>query len=150
MSRRPLVARCVRPAGGGPQGGINVTPLVDVVLVLLIVFMVVTPLREEALRLQVPAARPAPGVPAPRPPLVVAVLPDGALALDGAPVADGEYEGRLGAALRARPEGERTVLFAPAESAPYRRLVLALDGARRAGAETLALAEPASPAAARR
>jgi biopolymer transport protein ExbD len=137
----------VKPAGGGPPGGINVTPLVDVVLVLLIIFMVVTPLREEALQLRVPDARPPAG--AAPPSLVVGVRPDGALTLEGVAVDDGEYERRLGAALRARPAGERAVFFSADDAAPYRRLVLALDGARRAGAETLAVPEPA-PAAPRR
>ena len=140
---RKLVARCVRPAGGGAPGALNVTPLVDVVLVLLIIFMVVTPLREEALHLRVPDARPVPPA-APRPPpVVVAVLADGRLALDGAPLSDAVYEGRLAAALRLRPEGERAVVFAAADPAPYRRLVAALDGARRAGAEALVLGDGA-------
>jgi biopolymer transport protein ExbD len=139
---RRLVARCVRPAGRGAPGALNVTPLVDVVLVLLIIVMVVTPLREEALRLRVPVATPAA---APRPPpVVVAVLAEGALALDGTPVPDAAYEDRLAAMLRLRPEGERAVVFAAADPAPYRRLVAALDGARRAGADALVLADGAA------
>jgi biopolymer transport protein ExbD len=132
------VARCVEPAGGGTRGEINVTPLVDVVLVLLLIFMVVTPLREEALRLRVPDADAASAPRTPRPQLVVGVLPSGALTVDGAPVSDDRYEERLGAALGDLPEGGRVVFFAAADPAPYRRLVLALDGARRAGAEILA------------
>jgi biopolymer transport protein ExbD len=129
-----------------PRAEINVTPLVDVVLVLLIVFMVVTPLREEILRLRVPdAERPADPGPA-RPQLVVAVLPEGGLALNGAAVADGAYEARLGGALQGLAAGERVVFFAASDDAPLQALVRALDGARRAGAEVLTLAtEPVGP-----
>jgi biopolymer transport protein ExbD len=146
---RRLVARCVRPAALPAQAGINVTPLVDVVLVLLIIFMVVTPLREEALRLRVPAAR-APAAAAAAPPPVVSVLPDGAFAVDGVPVPDASYEPRLAAALRPGAEGARAVVFVAADAAPYRRLVRALDGARRAGAEALVLGDDAPADAAAR
>lgn len=144
--RARRVVACVKPPGGAPPGGINVTPLVDVVLVLLIIFMVVTPLREESLGVRLPAPAQSPAPTPPRPPLGVGILATGALVVDGAPVEDGAYEGVLAAALRARAEAERVVVFSAADAAPYRRLVLAMERARRAGAETLALAE-AAPAA---
>jgi len=43
-------------AGGGPMGDINVTPLIDVVLVLLVVFMVVTPMLSSGLPVDLPKA----------------------------------------------------------------------------------------------
>jgi biopolymer transport protein TolR len=120
---------------------LNVTPLVDVALVILIVFMVLTPLADEMIRVRVPDAEQGeiPEGPA-RAQLVVGVLPSGGLALNGEPVPDDAYEARLARALAARPRGGRLVFFAPDDAAPYPRLVLALDGARRAGAETLAIA----------
>jgi biopolymer transport protein ExbD len=132
-----------------PRAEINVTPLVDVVLVLLIVFMVVTPLREDVLRLRVPDAERPPEPGSERPQLVVGVLPGGGLSLNGAPVADGAYEDRLGAALQGRAAGARTVFFAASDAAPFQALVRALDGARRAGAEVLTFAtETVAPGAA--
>lgn len=146
---RPVVrkVRCVAPARGA-RAEINVTPLVDVVLVLLIVFMVLTPLREDVLRLRVPDAERAPEPDrAERPQLVVGVSPGGELALNGAAIADAAYEERLGAALQGFPAGERVVFFSASDAAPFQRLVRALDGARRAGAEVLTFTtEPVAPA----
>ena len=42
--------------GGGPMADINVTPLIDVVLVLLVVFMVITPMLESGLAVDLPQA----------------------------------------------------------------------------------------------
>jgi biopolymer transport protein TolR len=118
-----------------------VTPLVDVVLVLLIVFMVLTPLADEMIRIRVPDAEQTDAYEPPaQVQLVVGVLPSGGLALNGEPIPDEAYPERLGRALAARRPGERLVFFAADDAAPWPRLVLALDGARRAGAETLAIA----------
>ena len=53
MRRKRLRKTSVQPVGR-PQSDINVTPLVDVVLVLLIIFMVVTPLLEKDIMVRVP------------------------------------------------------------------------------------------------
>ncbi|RJS17722.1 biopolymer transporter ExbD [Corallococcus sp. H22C18031201] len=140
--RAPVVARrgkitVVKPASD-MRSDINITPLVDVVLVLLIIFMVMTPLMTQTLSLQLPVpddsastAELAPGV--------VRLAADGALRLEGEPLRDEDYVPRLRAFLAARPEGQRGLLFEPDPRAPYSRLVAALDGARRAGAEALGL-----------
>ena len=46
-----------RRAAGGPKGDINVTPLVDVVLVLLIIFMVITPMLQRGADVELPIAK---------------------------------------------------------------------------------------------
>jgi biopolymer transport protein TolR len=120
-----------------PRGEINITPLVDVVLVLLIIFMVVTPLMTKKIQVQVPddvVEGP------PQPQVVVSVSTDGQLAINTHAVTDGEYVAELAKVLDVVPSGERLVFFTADPDANYARLVLALDGARRAGADTLGMA----------
>jgi biopolymer transport protein TolR len=136
----------VRPQSR-PKSDINITPLVDVVLVLLIIFMVMTPLGEKMLRVRVPDAEEVQDVRVPPPgQLVVSIAADGAMAINGEKVG-GEYLEQLRRYLARRAPGDRLVFVAADDRAPYPRLVGALDGARRAGAETLALTtEPMPPA----
>jgi biopolymer transport protein ExbD len=141
--------------GGRPNSDINITPLVDVVLVLLIIFMVVTPLLEKDLEVRVPSTEQV-EVTAEVPPdqLVVSVSPEGKLSLNSEELATAEYEARLARALAAKKPGERLVFFLADDKSQYGALVTALDGARRAGAETLGMmteplpAEAAAPPAA--
>ncbi|WP_375756118.1 ExbD/TolR family protein [Corallococcus exercitus] len=138
-SRRPIV----KPQSG-LQSDINVTPLVDVVLVLLIIFMVVTPLMRGELLLQLPSQEPATAEAPPSPskelaPGLVRLTADGTLLLEGQPVSEADYVPRLRAFLEARPQGQRGLFFQPDARAPYARLIRALDDAKAAGAEALAL-----------
>ncbi|HTN52984.1 MAG TPA: biopolymer transporter ExbD [Anaeromyxobacter sp.] len=138
----------VRPAGR-PNSDINVTPLVDVVLVLLIIFMVVTPLLEKMIRVRVPDAEQNEQQDTPpQAQLVVSVGEDGAIAINSEKVADDAYVARLKRVLAAKAPGDRLVFFSADDKAKYARLVTALDGARQAGAEILTMTtEPMAPAA---
>jgi biopolymer transport protein ExbD len=129
----------VRPPGA-MQSDINVTPLVDVVLVLLIIFMVVTPLMHRDIAVQLPEKSESPpeASPAePEPQWVVSLTPEGRLTLNDEPVEDADYVPRLKKVLDARPRGRRHVFFKMDDQAGYGRLVTALDGAKAAGAEEL-------------
>lgn len=83
---------------GGQKGGrrrgrarnaaisdINVTPMVDVMLVLLIVFMVAAPLMTMGVKIDLPQSQ-AQAMPLERKPITVTVTPDGAISIDGEPV----------------------------------------------------------------
>ncbi len=131
-----------------PNSDINVTPLVDVVLVLLIIFMVVTPLLDKMLRVRVPDAEQTEEYDQPQATqIVVSVAKEGDLLINNEKVEDGDYVQRLRRALAARAVGDRLVFFAADEEALYQRLVLALDGARQAGAEIMTMTtEPMTPA----
>ncbi len=135
-------------AKGRPNSDINVTPLVDVVLVLLIIFMVVTPLLDKMLRVRVPDAEQTEEYEQPpQAQLVVSVSKAGEIAINNEIIADDGYVGKLQRVLAARAPGDRLVFFTADDEALYPRLVVALDGARQAGAEIMTMTtEPMAPA----
>jgi biopolymer transport protein TolR len=129
----------VRPQGI-PKSDINVTPLVDVVLVLLIIFMVVTPLLDKILRVRVPDAEQEADEPHPDvTQLVVSVDADGQIAINREAIPDDQYVAKLRRVVAAKAPGDRLVFFTADDKAKYPRVVVALDGARRAGAEILTM-----------
>jgi biopolymer transport protein TolR len=69
----------------GPISEINVTPLVDVMLVLLIVFMVAAPLMTMGVPVDLPQTR-AQAMPVNAEPITVTITPDGAISIDNEPV----------------------------------------------------------------
>ena len=113
---------------------INVTPLIDVVLVLLIVCMVLTPFSRRQLEVQLAGDTATAGASGPlRRVRVTLRAPDG-LAIDGRPVTRDDYLEQLRALLRERPARDRVVLLTAARDVPYGRVVEAIDRAKRAGA----------------
>lgn len=122
----------------------NVTPLVDVVLVLLIIFMVITPLLAKQFWVHVPT-RPEETPPRAAPPdhdaIVVTVDAEGQVHLNRDVVPLDELPARLTRALAA--SGERTIFFDAHDDAPYARAVAALDLCRGGGASTIAVATEA-------
>jgi len=133
--------------GGGIKSEINVTPLVDVVLVLLIIFMVLTPLLEKSLDVRVPSSQTVQADQLPSEQLVVNIDATGVVRLNEEPVSWEAYVPRLAAQLEQRAEAERVVIVVAADDAPYRLLVHAFDGARQAGARTLGMNTDVLPAA---
>jgi biopolymer transport protein ExbD len=119
---------------------INVTPLIDVVLVLLIIFMVLTPLQEKDLEVQLPEVAQTPEEEAlPEDQVVVGITVEGRFTVNTQPVTDEDYVPRLKSLLGGRPAGQKLLFFTPAAQARYERLVVALSGAKEAGAETLGM-----------
>lgn len=116
---------------------INITPLTDVMLVLLVVFMVTTPLiMAESFKVALPRA--VTSTPEKGGGVVLLIGADGRLSLNGREVpADG-----LGAALRAEfaRGGDKTVILKADGQALHRMVVKALDIAKLAGAEKLSIA----------
>ena len=145
----------VGAAKGGKKGkarpDMNVTPLVDVVLVLLIIFMVVTPMLAKQFWVNVPSepednAPPPPPSDAP-PSIVVTVQPDGTVRVNSDVVPLAELSERVTRALAAR--SDRTVFFDAHSDAEYGRAVEVLDTLRGGGATTVAvMTDPLADAAA--
>ncbi len=136
-----------------PVPVMNVTPLVDVVLVLLIIFMVITPLLTKKFWVHTPKQEKkeveqqlAPDDP--NPPLVLRIGADKSLQINGATVNADEVSERLRRMFAAR---EDHVLFFDADDeAPYWFAVEVMDKAREGGAVTIAtlpaaLSVPAQP-----
>ncbi len=93
--------------GVGPRRGvksdINVTPLVDVCLVLLIIFMVVTPMLQRGKDVQLPKAHDIDKNARQNGPLILSITRDHRMWLDKTQVSDLELEAGLLAALEAQP-----------------------------------------------
>jgi len=121
------------------KADINVTPLIDVLLVLLIIFMCVAPAAPTGLGAALPRAEAAEGS---RATGLVLEVRAGDLALNTVPVLTLEdLEPRLREAFEAR--GDRTLFVRAGEDVPYERVVAAIDVAEGAGASRVGLvAEP--------
>ncbi|MEP6535766.1 MAG: biopolymer transporter ExbD [Bryobacteraceae bacterium] len=126
---------------GRKQAELNVTPLIDVLLVLLIIFMVSVPNHSVGLNTAVPQ-EPAPTRPA-APNLrtvVVSVAEDGSLTINSKPV---EFE-QLGAELmRIFVSRAEKVLFVTGQKdTEFRRIATVIDIARGVGISQVALLKP--------
>jgi biopolymer transport protein ExbD len=130
----------VRPASG-TNSDINVTPLVDVVLVLLIIFMVVTPLLEKDIPVRTPNSEKVEEiVDVPQDQIVVYVNKDGALRINSEQVAAVDFVGKLRGALAPKADVDRIVFIVADDACNYGKFVHVLDDAREAGAQVLGFA----------
>jgi biopolymer transport protein ExbD len=110
---------------------ISVTPLVDVCLVLLIIFMVVAPLMTQRDEVRLPVTRrPAP-LPEDAARIEIEVGPHGALRVDGVEVELGRLRARLALARAVAPDAELRILAD--ERVSYRTVREAMELAQRAG-----------------
>ncbi|HLM43912.1 MAG TPA: biopolymer transporter ExbD [Myxococcaceae bacterium] len=132
-----------------PNSEINVTPLVDVVLVLLIIFMVVTPLLEKDIEVRIPETEDVPmeQMPQDNSQLIVKLDADGTTSINTDPVAPSEYVNKLKRMLAAKAKEDRVVFFVADDKANYGKLVAAFDGAKQAGAFVLGMATEDIPMA---
>ena len=122
----------------GLRADINVTPLVDVVLVLLIIFMVLTPSMLKHLTANVPkkADEPAAAVPSDTS-IVVAYSAAREVTVNNEPVAPEALADKLSERLRGARQ--KVVFFKAEDDAPYGEVVHLMDIARGVGAQTLAV-----------
>ncbi len=125
---------------GRPNSDINVTPLVDVVLVLLIIFMVLTPLLEKDIEVRVPSTEQVQDMSeVPPDQLVVSLDEKGGLSINTEKIEVAEYLNRMKRILAAKAPGDRLVFFMPDEKTNYGKLIAAIDGAKQAGAEIIGM-----------
>ena len=120
----------------GAIAGINITPLVDVMLVLLVIFMVTMPIRSDALSLDLP--RDSRERPLPRPePVQLKVQTDGSVLLDSARVELAALAQELRAQHAQAPDA--VLSLDSSGDAEYRTFVQALAAARNAGYRDIAV-----------
>jgi biopolymer transport protein TolR len=131
-----------RPADA-PMSEINVTPLVDVMLVLLVIFILTAPLMTSAIRLDLPQSEGAETGAAPQAEVLV-VDAQGRWFLNDQPIAENALREQLAKAARRNPLTELE-LRADA-SVPYGRVVEAMGLAQKAGLSRIGfVAEVVSP-----
>jgi len=125
-------------SGKGVKSDINITPLVDVVLVLLIIFMVLTPSTLKHLTATVPKkADDSTPQPPGETPIMVEYTAKRELSLNGEAVAVEELGTKLGERLRG--DNSKVVFFKADDDAPYGEVIHLMDLARGSGARTLAV-----------
>ena len=121
----------------GPRSDINITPLVDVVLVLLIIFMVLTPSMLKHLDPTIPKKADENVVPSAETTIIVEYTAKQVLTICGEPVQPEQLAERLAARLRV--DRQKVVFFKAEDEAPYGEVVRLMDIARGSGAKTLAV-----------
>ncbi len=126
-----------------PMAEINVTPLVDVMLVLLVVFMVTAPLLKAGVPVDLPDSR-AKALAETPDSVTLTLSRDGAVYLDRTPVPPGELAARLGT-LKPGADGKLPLVTLRADkSLNYGRVAAAMGELNRAGFNAISLVTGAS------
>ena len=132
--------------GAAPLSEINVTPMVDVMLVLLIIFMVAAPLMTVGVPVQLPKTA-APKVSQPKQPVVVTVNDQGQPFLDKEPLAPEAVMPRLRELASVDPT--QVVLVRGDKAVPYGRIVEIMGQINAAGFQKVSLIAQAPGGSAR-
>ncbi len=128
-----------RRHSAAPMAEINIVPLVDVVLVLLIIFMATTAFVKEAgLDMKLPAAKTSEVQPENDKDITVALTRDNKIFLDGQP--SDETKVRATMLARAQKNPETRVIVKGDENIEYKRVMAIIDLAKQAGLPKVALA----------
>ena len=137
------------PRRKGFVSEINVTPFVDVMMVLLIIFMVTAPMMDSGLDVDLPQARQVENLPTDSEHLVLTIREDGAMYLDTYQVQLEELEERLTALVK---DQNRALFLQADKNVPYGAVVDVMGRIKAAGIEKLGVVampatENAAPAA---
>jgi biopolymer transport protein TolR len=128
-------------AVGGPSGGIkseiNVTPLVDVMLVLLIIMMIVAPMLQKGVDVRLPVAANSADKPETQEQTVLAIKADKTLWVNGIQVRDTELRQKVEEALETKKE--KVILIKADEDVEYGAVMGAMDTLREGGIEDMGL-----------
>jgi biopolymer transport protein TolR len=124
--------------GGGLTNEINVTPMIDVLLVLLIIFMMVIPMSRKAIDLQLPDPTPDDTNSGPPPSqIVLEVLPNNVFKVNSQPIAKNDLAKKLKEIYDPRPE---KIIFVKGDPAvKYSDVIWAMDVARGSGVKVIGM-----------
>ena len=130
--------------GNEYKSDINITPLVDVVLVLLIIFMVITPLLQMGYDVKVPPKTNTPqNQPPPTDLMIVSLTPQNKIYLNKDEVNAQTLALRLTEILKNR--ANKTVFFSGDDGATYGEVIRVMDICRNAGAKSMGIVMEAVP-----
>ena len=124
-------------AKGGVKSDINVTPLVDVMLVLLIIMMLVAPLLQQGVAVKLPTAANTTDKPETQDQTVVAIGKNKELYVNAKPVTEGELATRINEILENKKE--KIVLIKGDEEVEYSAVMGVMDQLRQSGVEDIGL-----------
>ena len=126
-------------SAGGSSGGIssdiNVTPMIDVLLVLLIIFMIIQPLNRQTIPIQVPPPQNVASASGPSNQIVLELRDDGTYAINGQLVPNDQLDTQIHAIFDARPV--KLLFVKPGLNRIYQDVIEAMDVARGAGVQVI-------------
>jgi biopolymer transport protein TolR len=131
-------------AGKGMNSDINITPFIDVLLVLLVIFMITQPMLRKVLDIQVPVEEEQKNS-KPTPQIVLSIHADGSMDINTQPVTKPELLARLHQIFDVRPD--KLIFIKPDNSRKYQEVIELMDVGRGAGVKVFGLA-PADAAVA--
>ena len=132
-------------SGSGPQSDINVTPLVDVVLVLLIIFMVITPLLQVNMKADIPKIPDEPPPPDQQPDpdqVVISILSDNSIMLNSDVVTEEVLTTKLTDLMKGRKTDKKIAFLSGTDNLYFGQVIHVMDLCKGAGVDRVGLIDP--------
>jgi biopolymer transport protein TolR len=132
--------------GGGMNSDINITPFIDVLLVLLVIFMITQPMLRKVLEIQVPKEEQSQATTQPSTNIVIELKADGSMAINTQPVAKDALLAKFHEIYDVRPD--KLLFIKVANTRTYADVIEVIDIARGAGVKVFGIAPPTAAEAA--
>ena len=133
-------------SGGSMKSDINITPFIDVLLVLLVIFMITQPMLRKVLEIQVPKEEQSQATRQPSTNIVIEINDDDSLFINTQPVSHQNLLARFHEIYDNRPD--KLLFIKASNKRPYKDVIDVIDTARGAGVKVFGLAPPTAEEAA--